>query len=101
MKLIIIGSGIAGIASAVRLQAMGFDVTVLEANEYYGGKLTEFTQNGFRFDAGPSLFTLPRLVLELFDIAKQNKDKFEFQQLQRMFRLILLQHLMLQHHQTQ
>ena len=46
MKLIIIGSGIAGLASAVRLQAMGFEVTVLEANEYYGGKLTEFTQNG-------------------------------------------------------
>jgi phytoene desaturase len=83
MKLIIIGSGIAGLASAVRLQAMGFEVTVLEANEYYGGKLTEFTQNGFRFDAGPSLFTLPQLVLELFDIAKQNKDKFEFQQLEK------------------
>jgi len=83
MKLIIIGSGIAGIASAVRLQAMGFEVTVLEANEYYGGKLTEFTQNGFRFDAGPSLFTLPQLVLDLFDIAKQNKDKFEFQQLEK------------------
>lgn len=83
MKLIIIGSGIAGLASAVRLQAMGFEVTVLEANEYYGGKLTEFTQNGFRFDAGPSLFTLPQLVLELFDIAKQNKDNFEFQKLEK------------------
>ena len=83
MKLIIIGSGIAGLASAVRLQAMGFDVTVLEANNYFGGKLTEFNQNGFRFDAGPSLFTLPQLVLDLFDIAKQNKDKFEFQQLEK------------------
>jgi phytoene desaturase len=83
MKLIIIGSGIAGLASAVRLKAMDFEVTVLEANEYYGGKLTEITQNGFRFDAGPSLFTLPHLILELFDIAKQNKDQFEFQQLEK------------------
>lgn len=81
MKIIIIGSGIAGLASAVRLQAMGFEVTVLEANAYFGGKLTAFAQNGFRFDAGPSLFTLPQLVLELFDIAKQDKNQFEYQQL--------------------
>ncbi len=81
MKIIIIGSGIAGLASAVRLQAMGFEVTVLEANAYFGGKLTAFTQNGFRFDAGPSLFTLPQLVLELFDIAKQDKKQFEYRQL--------------------
>ncbi len=83
MKIVIIGSGIAGLASAVRLQAMGFKVTVLEANAYFGGKLTEFTQHGFRFDAGPSLFTLPQLVLELYDIAKQNKNSFEYLQLEK------------------
>ena len=83
MKIVIIGSGIAGLASAVRLQAMGFKVTVLEANAYFGGKLTEFTQQGFRFDAGPSLFTLPQLVLELYDIAKQNKNSFEYLQLEK------------------
>lgn len=83
MKIVIIGSGIAGLASAVRLQAMGFKVTVLEANAYFGGKLTEFTQHGFRFDAGPSLFTLPQLVLELYDIAKQNKNNFEYLQVEK------------------
>jgi phytoene desaturase len=83
MKVVIIGSGIAGLASAVRLQAMGFNVTVLEANAYFGGKLTEFSQQGFRFDAGPSLFTLPQLVLELYDIAKQNKSNFEYLQLEK------------------
>lgn len=83
MKIVIVGSGIAGLASAVRLQAMGFKVTVLEANAYFGGKLTEFTQQGFRFDAGPSLFTLPQLVLELYDIAKQNKNSFEYLQLEK------------------
>ncbi len=83
MKIVIIGSGIAGLASAVRLQAMGFKVTALEANAYFGGKLTEFTQQGFRFDAGPSLFTLPQLVLELYDIAKQNKNNFEYLQLEK------------------
>jgi phytoene desaturase len=83
MKIIIIGSGIAGLASAVRLQAMGYKVTVLEANAYFGGKLSTFTQNGFRFDAGPSLFTLPHLVLELYQIAKQDKNQFEYQQLEK------------------
>ncbi len=83
MKIIIIGSGIAGLASAVRLQAMGYEVTVLEANAYFGGKLSSFTQNGFRFDAGPSLFTLPHLVLELYQIAKQDKNQFEYQQLEK------------------
>jgi phytoene desaturase len=83
MKVIIIGSGIAGLASAVRLKAAGFDVTVLEANNYFGGKLTEFSQDGFRFDAGPSLFTLPQLVLDLFRIAKQNEKNFEYIQLEK------------------
>jgi phytoene desaturase len=83
MKVIVIGSGIAGLASAVRLQASGFEVTVLETNAYFGGKLTEFSQNGFRFDAGPSLFTLPELVLELFHLAKQDKNYFEYIQLEK------------------
>jgi phytoene desaturase len=83
MKIIIIGSGVAGLASAVRLKALGFEVTVLEANAYFGGKLTAFKQADFRFDAGPSLFTLPQLVLELFDIAKQNSSKFEYIQLEK------------------
>lgn len=83
MKVIIIGSGIAGLASAVRLQAAGFNVTVLEANAYFGGKLTEFSKDGFRFDAGPSLFTLPQLVLDLYIIAKQNENHFEYIQLEK------------------
>ena len=62
MNVIIIGSGIAGLASAVRLAVAGQVVTVYESNAYPGGKLTEINLGGFRFDAGPSLFTLPELV---------------------------------------
>jgi phytoene desaturase len=65
-KAIIVGSGIAGIASALRLRHKGYDVTVFEANSYPGGKLYAITQDGFRFDLGPSLFTMPHLVDELF-----------------------------------
>ena len=67
-KAVIIGSGIAGIASAIRLQNKGYSVQILEKNNYPGGKITELTGNGFRFDAGPSLFTMPNLVTELFEI---------------------------------
>ncbi len=67
-KAIIIGSGIAGIASALRLNHKGYDVTVFESNSYAGGKLHAITQEGFRFDLGPSLFTMPHLVDELFQL---------------------------------
>ena len=71
-KAVIIGSGIAGISTSIRLVALGFDVTIYEANDYPGGKLTAFEDKGFRFDAGPSLFTMPTLVDELFEISGLN-----------------------------
>jgi len=81
-SVIVIGSGIAGIASSIRLACKGYDVTVIEKNSYPGGKLTEFTQSGFRFDAGPSLFTLPKQVDELFELADENpRDHFNYDQL--------------------
>ena len=75
----VIGSGIAGIATALRLRKLGYDVTVFEANDYPGGKLTAFDQDGYRFDAGPSLFTLPYLVDELFELFDLNpRDYFNY-----------------------
>ena len=68
MKVAIIGSGIGGICSAIRLKNQGFDVNVYEKNNYPGGKLSTFKLGDFRFDAGPSLFTMPHLVDELFTI---------------------------------
>lgn len=65
-KVIIIGSGIAGMAAAIRLATKGHDVEVFEAADTPGGKLAEFSEAGFRFDMGPSLFTRPDLVEELF-----------------------------------
>jgi len=69
MKVIIIGSGIAGLASAVRMAVKGHEVQVYEANDYVGGKLSQWEQNGFRFDAGPSLYTMPEHFEELFALA--------------------------------
>jgi phytoene desaturase len=82
-KAIIVGSGIAGIAAAIRLKNKGYSVQVLEKNSYPGGKLTQLSGNGFRFDAGPSLFTMPNLVSELFEISgKKTSDYFNYDQLQ-------------------
>jgi len=73
-RAVIIGSGVAGLACSIRLAARGVDVTVLEANAYPGGKLTAFELNGYRFDAGPSLFTMPQWVLALFELAKEDPN---------------------------
>ncbi|MGB3466982.1 MAG: FAD-dependent oxidoreductase [Cyclobacteriaceae bacterium] len=65
-KIAVIGAGIGGIATAIRLSLKGYEVTVFEANPYPGGKLSEFVTDEYRFDAGPSLFTMPEYVDELF-----------------------------------
>lgn len=76
---IIVGAGIAGIASAVRLAVKGYAVNVFDANAYPGGKLTQITLGGYRFDAGPSLFTMPGYVDALFELAGKNpRDYFNY-----------------------
>jgi phytoene desaturase len=75
-KAIVIGSGIAGIASALRLHKKGYAVTVFEANDYIGGKLTVVEKKGYRWDAGPSLFTMPHLVDELFELLNENPKRY-------------------------
>jgi phytoene desaturase len=80
---VVIGAGISGIAAAIRLTAKGYKVICFEANAYPGGKLSEVKGNGFRFDAGPSLFTMPQYVEELFKLhGKDPKDYFQYQKLE-------------------
>ena len=81
-KAVVIGAGIGGIAAAIRLKCKGYEVIVLEKNAYPGGKLSEISQNGFRFDAGPSLFTMPHFVDELFTLANKNpRDYLNYKKL--------------------
>ena len=72
MKIAVIGSGIGGLAAAIRLAAKGHAVVVFEKNGQPGGKLSELQVGDFRFDTGPSLFTLPQLVEELFELCGEN-----------------------------
>jgi phytoene desaturase len=80
--IIVVGAGIGGLASAIRLAARGHKVQVFESNAYPGGKLHEFTIDGFRFDAGPSLFTQPHYLERLFQLAgKPIANYFEYQRI--------------------
>jgi phytoene desaturase len=84
---IIIGAGIAGIATAIRLAVKGYEVEVFEANSYPGGKLSEIHQNGYRFDAGPSLLTMPQYIDELFTLAGVDpRQQFNYQKLDKVCR---------------
>jgi len=79
MKVVIIGSGIAGLAASVRLAIAGHQVSIYETNGFVGGKLSSFKIGDYRFDAGPSLFTMPHFITELFELAgEQAEDHFQY-----------------------
>lgn len=81
-KAVVIGCGIGGIAASIRLARKGYEVHVHESSAYPGGKLSEFKLNDFRFDRGPSLFTLPQYVEELFTLCnEQMSNHFSYSEL--------------------
>ena len=65
-RVVVVGAGVGGLAAAARLASLGHDVTVCEAQETVGGKLGLHEQDGFRFDTGPSLVTMPQVFRDLF-----------------------------------
>ncbi|ASR05265.1 phytoene desaturase family protein [Gordonia rubripertincta] len=75
-RVIVIGAGVGGLATAMRLQAAGHDVTVLEQFDTVGGKLGVIEHDGFVFDTGPSLVTMPHVLTELFDETGAPLDEF-------------------------
>ncbi|WP_317043076.1 1-hydroxycarotenoid 3,4-desaturase CrtD [Nonlabens tegetincola] len=77
-KAIIIGSGIAGLAAALRLKKKGYQVSVFEKNDYAGGKLHAIELGKYRFDLGPSLFTLPHLIDELHQLFPNEEVDFNY-----------------------
>ncbi len=72
----IIGAGISGIAAAIRMRNKGYAVTVFEANAFPGGKLSSESNKGYRFDMGPSVFTMPEYVDELFVLSGKNPRNY-------------------------
>ncbi|HKG92666.1 MAG TPA: phytoene desaturase [Gemmatimonadaceae bacterium] len=76
MRIVVIGAGFGGLAAAIRLRAQGHDVTLVERRDKPGGRAYVFEQDGFVFDAGPTIITAPWLIHELFELAGRRTDDY-------------------------
>ena len=87
-RVAVIGSGFGGLAAAIRLQAAGLDVTIFEKRDLPGGRAYVFKDNGFTFDAGPTVITAPDCLSELFAVAgKRQEDYIELLPVTPLYRL--------------
>ncbi len=85
---VVIGSGFGGLAAAVRLGARGYRVTVLEKLDSPGGRAAVFRQDGFTFDAGPTIITAPFLLEELWSLCgRRLEDDVELRPLSPFYRI--------------
>jgi phytoene desaturase len=75
-KIIVIGSGFGGLATAIRLQSQGFAVTLMEKNLEVGGHASQLKKNGYTFDMGPSLITAPEIIERVFLSAGRNMSDY-------------------------
>ncbi len=83
LNISVIGAGVGGMAIAIRLALRGHKVTVFEQSAIPGGKMGELRWKDYRWDAGPSLFTLPDLMEELYELAgEEMKLTSEYHQLE-------------------
>jgi phytoene desaturase len=84
---VVIGAGFAGIATALRLRALGYQVTLLERLNSLGGRAQVFERGGYRHDAGPTVITAPFLFDELFELFDEKlADYLEFVPLDPFYR---------------
>lgn len=87
-KVIVIGSGFGGLAAAIRLQARGFEVKLLEKRDKPGGRAYVYEDEGFTFDGGPTVVTAPFLFGELFELCgKDISDYLQFVSLDPYYRI--------------
>lgn len=75
-KSIVIGSGFGGLAAAIRLSALGHEVTVLEAGSQHGGRARVVQRDGYTFDMGPTVITAPYLFDELFELVGRRREDY-------------------------
>jgi phytoene desaturase len=75
-RVAVIGSGFGGLATAIRLQAKGYQVDLLEARDMLGGRAYVYRQDGFTFDGGPTVITAPFLIDEIFASAGRRTREY-------------------------
>lgn len=83
----VIGSGVGGLATAIRLQKAGYQVSIYEKEDQVGGKMNQIKKDGYTFDLGPSIVMMPEIYEEIFEIAGVNpKDYIPMKRLDPMYR---------------
>lgn len=88
-KAIVIGSGLGGLAAAIRLQSTGYQTTILEKRDLPGGRAYVYKDNGFTFDAGPTVITAPHCLEELFELSgRKLSDYVEMMPVEPYYRLM-------------
>lgn len=87
-KVIVIGAGAAGLASAIRLQYAGYQVELYEKESTPGGKMNQVEMAGYRFDLGPTIVMMPNVYREVFEYCERNPDDYiPMEQLDPMYRV--------------
>ena len=81
-EVVVVGSGLGGLACACTLAARGYGVTVIERNEWLGGKAAVLEAGGYRFDMGPTILTLPSVLKRVF--AEANRSLADYLDLIRL-----------------
>ena len=74
-RVVVVGAGPGGLASAMLLAASGVDVTIVEKRSHVGGRTSTFEQEGFKFDYGPTFFLYPRVLREIFTACGYSLDR--------------------------
>ncbi len=88
-KVIVIGSGFAGLSNACYLAKHGYDVTVIEKNEQTGGRARKFSKLGYTFDMGPSWYWMPDVFDSFFaDFGKKTSDYYSLTRLNPSYRVV-------------
>ena len=74
-RVVIVGAGPGGLASAMLLASSGVDVTIIEKRDHVGGRTSTFQQDGFHFDYGPTFFLYPRVLSEIFSASGYSLER--------------------------
>src|SRR5262245_18372332 len=75
-RVAVVGSGFGGLAAAIRLQNAGISTVLFEAREKPGGRAYVYEQDGFVFDAGPTVITAPQTLSELFELSSRRMSDY-------------------------
>ena len=86
---LVVGAGFGGIASALRLRRLGYNVTIVDKNPHLGGRAQVYKRGEFKFDAGPTVLTAPFLIDDLFSLFnKDRRDYIEFLKVKPWYRFV-------------